>query len=685
MMTKPQMYAPSLNSFRDPSSVAVVGASNDHAKWGYWLAGGALQGSGRRTVYLVNGSAQTVRGQPAYGSISALPDTPELVVLCIPPSFVHDVVREALDRGVKAFLGITAGVADEAALGAMIRDAGGRIIGPNSLGLFDATSELQLAWGNFTPGPLAIVSQSGQLGSEIAKLSAHAGMGVSRFISVGNQLDVTAAELLADLADHDDTKFVALYLESFAGGVGLVETMRALAAGGKTTLVLTTGASDGSQRLAHSHTGSLTSALDTVDAACRAAGAIRVSTPTELVNTARYLEVAIKPRGRRVAIISDSGGQGGIAADIAAINGLHLPVFSSVLQERLASIVPRGAAVSNPVDLAGAGEANLHVYADLIQVLLDSGEVDSAVLSGYFGCYGEDTVSIESSELEVVDRIGAIVEGAGRPLVVHSMSAQSRAVSSLWERGVPTYNGIEFAMQALASAAALAASPGREFMTPDRNDGMPRPGYWAARGLLASLGIPAPAGQRAETRDEVAHAGRNLNYPVVLKAGWLEHKSEQDGVKLGLSSPEQLLAAYDDMFARLGGGEYVVEEQDTRAHAVEMLVGARADRNFGPVVTVGAGGTETELHKDICVELAPVSKATALDMISRLKCFPLLQGWRGRPATDIDALADIVVAVSVAVAANAYITDFEVNPIRVAPEGALAVDALVLSAAAVNA
>ena len=213
---------------------------------------------------------------------------------------------------------------------------------------------------------------------------------------------------------------------------------------------------------------------------------------------------------------------------------------------------------------------------------------------------------------------------------------------------------------------------------------MPRSGYWAARGLLERLRIPAPTGQLVVSRSDVEQAARTLSFPLVLKAGWLEHKSEHGGVKLGLVSPEQLLAAYDDMLSRLGDGEYVVEEQDVRTHAVEVLVGARRDRDFGPVVTVGMGGTETELYQDVSVELAPVSKQTALDMIERLKCFPLLRGWRGRPATDIDALADIVVSVSNAVVDDESILECEVNPVRVGPGGALAVDALVLSQAASN-
>ncbi|MFL4474083.1 acetate--CoA ligase family protein [Paeniglutamicibacter sp. MACA_103] len=671
----------SLAPFRNPRSVAVVGASDDHAKWGYWLARGALTGRTERAVYLVNANVDAVQGEKAYPKVSSLPGVPELVVLSIPARFVAEVVEDALAAGSKAFLGITAGVPGEEALKRRISKAGARIIGPNSLGLFDAASKLQLAWGHFTPGQLAIVSQSGQLGSELAILGARAGLGVSRFVSVGNQLDVNAAEILGDLADHEETKIVALYLESFSGGANLVETIRALTLAGKTTLVLTTGASDGSQRLARSHTGSLTSALDTVDAACRAAGAIRVNTPAELINLARYLGVADKPAGRRTALISDSGGQGGIAADVAARAGLQGAVFSDDLQQRLAAILPAGAAVSNPVDLAGAGEANLHVYADLIEVLKDSGEVDAVVLSGYFGRYGEDTPALEPLELEVADRLAALADGSCIALAVHSLSESSPVVRRLWQRGVPCYPGIEFALEALASAARLAEAPGRPLRATGRTIREPAPGYWSARGLLAELGIDAPAGMLALNREDVFRAGQMLTYPLVLKADWLEHKSEHGGVKLGLGSAEQLLAAFDDMHRLLGDGQYVVEEQDMRENTVEVLVGARRDRDFGPVVTVGAGGTETELRQDISVELAPVDESTALHMIGRLKCMPLLKGWRGRPGTDIAALARIVVAVSEVVAATENITEFEVNPIRVAPVGAMAVDALVLSRA----
>lgn len=673
------MTSASLLPFRDPASVAIVGASDDPTKWGYWLAAGALRGAHRRRVHLVNHSAKTIHGVPVSPSLSAIPEAPELVVLCMPPRYAHDVVSEALANGTRAFLGITAGITDQPTIREMIRGAGARIIGPNSLGIYDAESELHLAWGHFLPGDLAIVTQSGQLGSEIANLGARAGLGVSRFVSVGNQLDVTATEIIEDLRGHEATRMVALYLESFADGERLVGTLRTLADAGKPTIVLTTGASDGSQRLAESHTGSLTSALDTVDAACRAAGVIRVSTPAELVDLARFLGVSVRPAGRRVAVVSDSGGQGGIAADVASVNGLDLPLLSSGLQQKLEGLLPAGAAVANPIDLAGAGEADLNVYAELVEHLLASGEVDAVLVTGYLGCYGEGTPIIEQVELGIVDRIGAAARESGRPVAIHTMSAGSAAVERMWTCGIAAYGGIESAVRALASAAGLAANPGRTLEVSARAATVPPHGYWAARTFLADHGIPVPEGLRATDREEIGQAARSLRYPVVLKAGWLEHKSEHGGVRLGIGSAEELIDAYDEMHLRLGDGDYVVEEQDTRPDAVEILVGARRDRDFGPLVVVGAGGTETELHRDVRVELAPVDRATAVAMIAELQCYPLLQGWRGRPATDVDSLAAIIVSISEAVAANPHISELDVNPVRVAPGGALAVDALILS------
>ncbi|MGW0829320.1 acetate--CoA ligase family protein [Streptomyces prunicolor] len=666
-------------AFVDPSSVAVVGATEDRAKWGYWLATGALAGAGRRQVWLVNRRAAQVLGRSCRPTVDDLPQAPDLVALCVPPRHVLPVVRDALAKGCRAFLSITAGLgADEAELAALLRESGARLIGPNSLGLFNAAADLRLAWGNFTPGRLAIVSQSGQLGSEIAGLGARAGLGVSRFYSVGNQLDVGAVDVLESLVSDEHTSTVALYLESFADGARIVTALEALRRAGKHALVLTTGASEGSRLLARSHTGSMTSALDVVDAACRAAGALRVATPRELVDAARVLDATTPPGGRRVAIISDSGGQGGIAADLAVDRGLRVPVFTERLQARLRDLLP-AATVSNPVDLAGAGEADLQVYARVTELVAASGEVDSIVLSGYLGCYGEDSPSLVDAESAVIDRLGRRrrTDAAHVPLIVHSMSAASPAVARLREHRVPVFDTIDAALGALGHLTRLGGRPRPAPMTVRAEAAVPAPGYWAARTFLTALGIAMPEARRVTDAAGFAAACASLRPPLVLKAGWIEHKSEHRAVRTGLG-PDTAAAVFREMYERLGPGEYVVEEQDIRPGVVELLIGARRDRDFGPTVTVGHGGVLAELWHDVSVELAPVDRRTAAGMLDRLRSRRLLDGWRGQPAVDLDALIDAIVAVSEAIAVTTGVADIEVNPIRVGSEGALAVDALVV-------
>ncbi|MGW3284192.1 acetate--CoA ligase family protein [Streptomyces sp. NPDC001002] len=668
------------HAFVDPSSIAVVGATEDRAKWGYWLATGALAGADRRKVWLVNHRAAQVLGQPCRPTVGDLPGTPDLVALCVPPRHVLPVVREAVAKGCRAFLSITTGLgADEAQLAALLRESGARMIGPNSLGLFNAATQLRLAWGNFTPGSLSIVSQSGQLGSEIAGLGARAGLGVSRFYSVGNQLDVGAVDVLNSLASDDQTTTVALYLESFADGGRIVAVLEALRRAGKHALVLTTGASEGSRRLARSHTGSMTSALDVVDAACRTAGALRVATPRELVDAARVLDGTAPPRGPRVAIISDSGGQGGIAADLATERGLRAPVFTDRLQAGLRALLPAAAAVSNPVDLAGAGEADLQVYAQVVELVAASGEVDSIVLSGYLGCYGEGSPSLVEAEYAVVDRLGSLhgTDRAHVPLVVHSMSAASPAVARLREHRIPVFDTIDSAVGALGHVTRLGAQPRRAPATVRTEAAVPTPGYWAARTFLTALGIAMPEARRVTDAAGFAEACASLRPPLVLKAGWIEHKSEHRAVRTGLG-PDNADVAFREMYERLGPGEYVVEEQDTRPGVVELLIGGRRDRDFGPTVTVGHGGVHAELWRDVAVELAPVDRRTAAGMLDRLRSRRLLDGWRGQPAVDVDALIDAIVVVSEAIAGTTGVADIEVNPIRVGPDGALAVDALVV-------
>ncbi|GAA1834308.1 acetate--CoA ligase family protein [Actinomadura chokoriensis] len=686
-----------LSVFSDPKSVAVVGASPDPAKWGYWIARGALRGAHRRDVHLVNAKGATIEGVQSARSLGELPSVPELVVLTTPARTIPAVVDEALALGVKGFLGITAHIdlangepGLEHRLADRIRRAGARIVGPNCLGLYDADAELELAWGTFVPGGIAIVSQSGQLGLEIAGLAAHAGLGVSRFVSVGNQVDVTAADLLAGLVAHEATRTVVLYLESFGAGRDLVDVMARLRAAGKRVIVLTVGASDASRAAARSHTGALTASTDVVAAACRAAGAVLADTPAQAIDLAHLLAGGPLPAGDRIAIVSDSGGQGAVAADVMARHRLSVVPLSDATRAAVSALLPEGAGAANPVDLAGAGEQDLDTYARVVDVLVRSGEVDAVVLSGYFGCYGADTPTLVERELEVAASLGLSAAQHGRPVIVHSMSRDSAAVRELRARSVPAL----FTIDAAARSLGLAAELGRSEPPGDASgravpavpcgeaggagEALP---YLAGRDLLAAAGLRYPRAVPVRTPGEAAAAARAMPGPFVLKAGWLEHKTEVGGVAVGLPDPDAVSAALTDMVARLGEGDYVVEEMDARTGVVELIVGARRDDAFGPVVLVGIGGVQAEVYRDVAVALAPVGAVEARRLVESLAGLPLLTGFRGRPAVDLDAVAASVAAVSRLIADDPGVAECEVNPLRAGPEGAIAVDALVLAAA----
>lgn len=680
--------AGALTAFSDPRSVAVVGASSNTSKWGYWIARGALRGRSRRTVHLVNAQRAAVDGITSVASLAELAQAPELVVLSCPAQAVPAVVDQALDMGTRGFLGITSGIDAvtgepglEQRLAQRIRAAGARLIGPNCLGIYDAATELELAWGNFSPGHVGVVSQSGQLGLEIAGLAAHAGLGVSRFVSVGNQADVTAAEVLADLVDHELTRTVLLYLESFADGRRLVSEMSRLRRAGKPVIVLTVGAGEASRSAARSHTGALTSGTEVVAAACRAAGAVLVDTPGQAVDLAHLLHGSPLPRGPRVAVVSDSGGQGALAADALERAGSSVPGLGEATSARLARLLPPGAAVANPVDLAGAGERDLTTYARVVDALMTSGEVDSVVLSGYFGRYGVDTPQLRQAELDVARQLTDSVRTHGAPTIVHSMSPDSDTVRALRAGGVPALLRIDAVAQALGRATALAATWPRdlEVVVPAPGDAGPALPYPVARDLLATYGLAFPRGEQVGSEEQVRDAATRLRAPYVLKAAWLAHKTEVGGVVIGLPDTAAAAAEFERLHARLGDGEYLLEEQDTRPDVVELIVGARRDPAFGPVVLVGLGGVQAELYRDVAVALAPVDEPQARELLRSLRCYPLLTGWRGRPAVDVDAAAATISAVSRLLSTDPTVAECEVNPLRVGPAGAIAVDALVLS------
>ena len=670
-----------LEALFDPRSVAVVGASDDPVKWGNWLARGALRGESRRAVHLVNHRGGEVLGRPALRSLRELADPAELVVIAVPPAAVEPTVEEAIAAGARAIVAITAGGAGEAALGARVREAGVALLGPNCLGVFDATAGLELVPNPLPAGPIGLISQSGNLALELGLLAREAALGFSRFVSAGNQVDLEAADLIRALAAHDATELIALYTEDFRDGRAFAAAASAAVAAGKPVVLLGVEDTEAAARAVRSHTGALASDGRAIDAACRAAGIERVRTPHELIDLADGLLRARRVRGRRIAVLADGGGHGGIAAALAERAGLEVPRLSDALAARLREGLPPTAACANPVDLAGGGEQDIRSFDRAAEALLGSGEVDAVLLTGYFGGYAEYVETLGRGERSVAEALAGAVARHERPVVAQTMYAAAPAADDLRRGGVPVYRSIERAVGVLARLAARAEAPPRGVPAlPAGEPACAGTGYADARALLAAGGVPFVAARTVTGPAGAVAAAAELGYPVVLKALGLLHKSDAGGVVVGLGDEAALTRAIGDLQERLAPPAFSVERMAPVSAGVELLAGARWDERFGPVVAVGLGGVYTEILRDVAVALAPVDAAEADRLLGSLRAAPLLRGARGRPPVDVAAAARAVGALSEVAARHPELAELEVNPLLVTPDGALGLDARAVAA-----
>jgi acyl-CoA synthetase (NDP forming) len=421
----------------------------------------------------------------------------------------------------------------------------------------------------------------------------------------------------------------------------------------------------------------MVSSATAVEAACRAAGMQRVRSPRELIDLAQAELARVRPRGRRVVIVGDGGGHGIVASDIASAEGLELPPLSEELEGRIAPHLPDAAPTRNPVDFAGAGEQFLTIFEDVTRLLLESGEVDAALVTGYFGGYSEFSDEFQAEETEVALGMARAAADSGRALVVQSMYPRSPSLVALREAGVPVYREIEAAAWVLARLADQAEQPPRGVPElPSPVDGPPPAGYWEARELLASAGIAFPSARRVADFDEACAAATELGYPLVVKALGPLHKSDAGGVALGVESEMALEEALAEM-ATLSAEGYSVERM--APVGVELIAGSIQDARFGPVVLVGLGGVYAELLDDTAVALAPVDAAQAEELIRSLRGSAILAGARGRPPVDVVAAAGAVAALSRLAASRPDLTEIEINPLLVTPQEALALDARALS------
>jgi acetate---CoA ligase (ADP-forming) len=692
MSESPGTAVRDLDAFFDPRAIAVVGASNDPAKWGYWLAAGALRGEHRRSVYLVNQRGGPVLDRASYTNIAELPDGPDLVVVAVPLAAMEGTIDDALARGTRAIVAVNAGFAETGEAGRkrqddlvqQIRSAGAALIGPNCLGITDSTTDLQVAWlsvgeEGLPPGPIGLISQSGGIAMDIAMHCAATGLGVSRFASVGNQADVTVTDLVRSYAAHEATRMIALYCEDFGDGRAFAQAVGDAVSAGKPVALIAAGGGGSSARAAQSHTGAMSSDDRIVEAVCRATGAVKVATPAELVDVAHVLLRSARPRGRRVGIVSDGGGHAVVATGVATAAGFRVEAFTDALSRRLTEETDPTAATGNPVDLASSN-LDPSAFERVITTIAESGEVDAILMTGIFGGL-DQSEALLARETEAGRNIAATAAAHGLTLVAQSMAFDSPPVVALRDAGGAVFRDLDRAIRALARVADAAGLEPVE-ATGDvagAHDLQPAGDYFAARALVEGAGIAFPPAEAVDTADEAVAAAARIGYPVALKAVALLHKSDAGGVALNLEHEAGLRAAFEAMQASIPARPYSVEGMVNAPHGVELVVGCRRDPRFGVVLLVGIGGIYTEILRDVVVCLAPASQAEVLRSLRALNGFALLRGARGKPPVDLEAVARAASALSEVAARDESIEEIEINPLLAHPDGATALDVRVVA------
>ena len=681
----------SLRPFFEPKSVAVIGASRRRGSIGGELFRNVLAADFVGAAYPVNRDGEPVGGVPAYKSIADVPEVVDLAVVCLPGQHVLDAADAALTRGIKALCVISSGFAEIGAEGRerqerlldLVRAHGGRLVGPNCLGIAVPRLGLNATFGPrpLPAGPIAFSSQSGALGLALLEKASERRFGFSAFVSIGNKADVSSNDLLEWWEDDDETQLVLLYLESFGNPQKFARLARRVARR-KPVLALKSGATEAGARAASSHTAALASSDTAVEALFRQAGVIRAGTLEELVDTAALLSSQPLPRGRRVGVLTNAGGLGILCADACAAAELELPELSEETRATLRPLLPEDASLANPVDLLGS--ATEATFEAVIPVLLEDKRLDALIVLFVPPVVaGADEVA--EAILDAVDRAGT-----DKPVLAVLISRDGTPAALRKEgSSVASFAYPESAARALGLAARRAEwlrrsagtvpPPPEVDVTAARRivdaalEG--RSEAWldadATRSLLEAYGVPVVPQRVAQTVDQAVDAAAELGLPAVLKtAAAGAHKTEQGGIALDLRDPEQVRAAAE----RIGAPVLV---QPMVTGGAEVLAGIVQDPVFGPLVAFGPGGIFAELIGAAAFRIAPLTDVDANELVREGKAGQLVAGFRGTPAADAPALVDLLHRLSLLAEEVPEVAELDLNPVIALPDRCVAVDARV--------
>jgi acetyl coenzyme A synthetase (ADP forming)-like protein len=681
----------SLRPFFEPAAVAVIGASRRRGSIGGELFRNVLAGDFAGAAYPVNRDGESVAGVRAYRSIEEIPDSVDLAVIALPAGAVLDAAEQALRRGVRALVVISAGFAEVGSEGAerqerllaLVRAHGARLIGPNCLGIAVAGPGLNATFAaRAAPsGNIGFSSQSGALGLALLEAGVARGLGLSAFVSIGNKADVSTNDLLEWWEDDDATDVVLMYVESFGNPRRFGRLARRVARR-KPILALKSGTSATGRRAASSHTAALAGSEAAVDALFRQAGVIRAASLEELVDVAALLSTQPEPKGRRVAVLTNAGGLGILCADACEAAGLELPRLGDETVAALAQLLPAEASLANPVDMLGGADAE--AYARALPILLADARVDAVVVLF--------APTVAASADEVAEAVGRVAHevAAEKPLLAVTLSAAG--IPAAFRR--PGQRVAAFAYPESAARALGRAAPRADWMRRPQGavpelDGIDREAARAVveralaaaddawlpaadvRELLEAYGVPLVPERLAAEDDAAASAAAELGFPAVVKTALPgAHKTELGGIALDLENEDAVREAVRRI------GRPVLVQPMIRGGA-ELLAGVVQDPVFGPLVAFGPGGVLAELIGEASFRIAPLTDVDAAELVTTGKAGRLVAGFRGAPAADDAALVDLVLRLARLAEELGEVAELDLNPVIALPEGCMAVDARV--------
>lgn len=689
-----------------PRSVAVIGASNRPGSVGATVFRNLLSGGFDGPIMPVNPKRTAIAGVLAYPDVSALPEAPDLAVICTPAATVPGLIAELGGRGTRAAVVLTAGLrenstADGRSLSQAMLEAAApyllRIAGPNCVGLLVPGLGLNASFAhrNAEPGRLAFATQSGALATAVLDWAAGRNIGFSHFISMGDAADVDFGDVLDYLADDPDTGAILLYIEAITSARKFMSAARA-AARNKPVIAIKAGRMPAGAAAAASHTGALAGADEVYDAALRRAGMLRVDSIEDLFLAAETLARVRGPAGDRLTIITNGGGAGVMSADALTALGGELGSLSDDTVGRLDAVLPANWSRGNPIDIIG--DASGERYRQALEIVLGDGTRDSILLL-------HAPTAIVSNR-DIAEDLVPLIAQARRPVLTNWLGgasvAEGRRVFA--NAGVPTFETPEAAVSAHMQllhfrrnqAALMQAPPSQpEQFEPDRPaaravidaalaEGRTLLSEPEAKAVLAAYAVPTVATRVARDVDEAAALARDIGYPVALKilSPEISHKSDVGGVQLDLGDEAALRVAATAMTercaalrpgARLEG--FTVQAMARRPDAFELIIGAKLDPVFGPVLLFGEGGTAVEVVADRAVALPPLNMALAGQMIEETRISRLLAGYRNRPPVDRDAIALTLIKVAELVTDLAEVVELDINPLLSDADGVLALDA----------